>query len=195
MPFPVNLNDGIGMSVSDVHRTKSSLNFSYQITNENANRIYVINELFHRRGAAGFQVDSNVVYASLDVDMTLNLSKQLIDIPDMMKVEAPETPYVTPFESGQSLDESLQLPLPILPKDPYEPQEESETPKSVSSFFFSVGYVIEDEPLEVKPTTLPDGSRHLRPWYSDVVRRQRLRRSGPHNAQISVLIQISAQGS
>ena len=179
------------MSLFDVSVTEKSLDFGYTIVNGTRHNVYIINELFHRRGPAGFLVDVNVVYASLEPGPILRLKKQLMEVPEFMGVEAPETPYVTPIEAGHEFSESLQLTFPIEPKDPYLPQDESEIPHLISQFSFTLGYVIEDKPLEVKPATLPTGTQHLRPWYSDVVQRQRLKTIGPLAAEVLVAIDLT----
>jgi hypothetical protein len=178
-----NVDDGVSLIVTDVQITPSELAFTYRVTNGSGHRIYLVNRLFHRRGAAGFQVDPDVVYSSVEPGRLLTLRKQLAEVPEEIDVEAPEVPYVTPVDPGETFAETVHLAFPVRPHDPYQPQPEGE-PHLVSHFRFILGYLVASEPVAVAEVKSQAGEMLSRIDFADLRRGQRLKEVAPIEGQI-----------
>ena len=188
MTPPLNLQDEISMTLASIELSETSLIFDYTVFNNSPHPVYLINNLFDHHGPAGFQVDSNVVYTTLVPGPILSLSKQLWAAPPGLDVEAAEVPFVSILESRWTMTETLRLALPIEERFPSLSQAPAGDPVVIPQFTFSLGYTIEDQPLVLEEVSLPDGSRHLRPEYSVLIQRQRLKISAPVTAAIPARI-------
>jgi hypothetical protein len=175
--FPTNIDDGVQLALTRVERASERLDLAYTVTNGAGVTIYLANVLFHR-DPAGFRVDSNVVYATVTGDGVLEIRKHLLRVPDDVIVETPEVPYLTLVGAGDSFSEDVRLALPITARDPYRAREQTE-PYDVQRLTLSLGYVLDDEPLEVKEVPMSDGTVRLRASYTSLVHRQRLKVVGP----------------
>ena len=187
MRFQKNIDDGVSLALPAVAVASDALIFTYVAVNAGPDRVYLVNQLFHRRGAAGFQVDPNLAYAEVGQGPTLHLCKQLVRVPEDLDVEAPEVPYVTPVAPGSSFSETVRLAFPIGPHAPYHPQRRAKEPYSASQFTFSLGYLLEDEPVKAVEVTLRSGTRHWRIDYTELLLRQRLKVTGPIDASLQVI--------
>ena len=192
MRFAENVEDGVSLAVAGARVTRSALAFTYRATNGSGVQLHLVNRLFHRRGAAGFLVDPNLVYASLDEGGMLVLRKQLMEIPEEIDVEAPEVPYVTPVAPGVTFSETVRLTLPIRPRDPYLPQPEGE-PHTVSQFTFALGYLISSTPVGVVEVRMPSGEVVPRIDFGDLMRGQRLKVAGPLEARVATTAMCPAK--
>jgi hypothetical protein len=83
--FPVNIQDDVSMTLAAIELSETNLIFDYTVINNSPHAVYLINNLFVRQGPAGFQVDSNAVYAELEPGPILSLSKRM-----MSRVYLPE---------------------------------------------------------------------------------------------------------
>ena len=187
MTFPVNIQDEVSMTLASIKLSETILIFDYTIVNNSPYLIYLINSLFDRQGPAGFQVDSNIVYAKLAPGPILSLSKQLMVVPPESDIDTAEVPFVSLLESRWMMTESLRLPLPIAERVPSPLKEPVVEVTVIPQFTFTLGYVIEDQPLPLDEHTFPDGSRQLTVEYGALIRRQRLKRSAPVTAAIPAL--------
>jgi hypothetical protein len=185
--FQLNPQDGVTLTVPNIEQYPDKLEFTYVVTNHNPCRIYLVNQLFHRRGAAGFQVDANLVYTEIVQESTLLLRKQLIEVPEELDVEAPEVPYVTRVEAGYSFDETVLIKFPVHLHDPYRRKPDIRESFVISQFYFLLGYILEDEPIRISEVTLPTATKHLRIDYTDLLMRQRLKENGPFQASAQVV--------
>ena len=191
MRFQQNMDDSVTLTVPTVEVASDALTFTYVVVNDSPDRAYLVNQLFHRRGAAGFQVDSNLTYARVGPGPTLHLCKQLIKVPEDLDVEAPEVPYVTPVAAGSSFSETIHLEFPIGPHAPYRAQRRADEPYCAPRFTFSLGYLLEDEPARASEVTLRSGTKHWRVDYTELLLRQRLKVIGPMNASVQVIASLS----
>jgi hypothetical protein len=187
MTFPENLNDGLELELPEIASADQGLRLTYEVRNGSGQVAYLVNELFDR-GSDGFRVDPDLVYCELGEDGTLYLRKQLVDVPDDLDVEAPEVPYLTRVEPDAIFAETVQLGFPIPPRDPYRPQSAAAEPVRAGRFVFTLGYLLEEEPIQVETVPLQSGS-HLRANYGDVRPLQRLKVKGPFEAELLVAIQ------
>ena len=190
MRFQQNIDDRVSLTIPTVEVASDALTFTYVVVNGSPDRAFLVNQLFHRRGAAGFQVDSNLTYARVGPGPTLHLCKQLIEVPEDLDVEAPEVPYVTPVAPGSSFSETIRLEFPIGPHAPYRAQRRADEPYCASQFTFSLGYLLEDEPARATEVTLRSGTTHWRIDYTELLLRQRLKATGPIDAGVQVIASL-----
>jgi hypothetical protein len=192
MRFQANIDDGVLLTATDVETRADNMSFTYRMDNGSPYRAYLVNQLFHRRGAEGFQVDPNLTYTELIQGPILHLRKQLIEVPEWLDVEAPEVPYVTPVAAGESFSETINLRCPISPHDPYNLQKRTAEPYNVHRLIFTLGYLLEEQPVSLSEVRLPSGLSHWRIDYTDLLLGQRLATVGPIDA--TVLVVISPEG-
>jgi len=176
------------MTLASIELSETNLIFDYTVNNNSPHAVYLINNLFIRQGPAGFQVDSNAIYAELEPGPILSLSKRMMSVPPGIDVEAAEVPFVSILESRWTMTESLRLPLPIAERFPSLSEAPVGKVTLIPQFTFTLGYVIEDQPLPLDEHTFPDGSRQLTAEYGALIQRQRLKRSAPVTAAIPALI-------
>ncbi len=194
MRFQENIEDKVTLAVPAIEARSDGLTFTYTVTNGSHYRIYLVNQLFHRRGGSGFLVDPNLVYAEVDKNLTLYLRKQLIEVPEDLDVEAPEVPYVTPVAAVTSFAETVNMSFPIEPHDPYHPQPQAQAPYSIHQFSFSLGYLVEDMPVRVTEVSLPSGTKHWWIGYTNLLQRQRLKVIGPLQATMQTIASFREKG-
>ena len=185
---PLNIQDEISMTLASIELTEMTLIFDYTVINNSPHAVYLINNLFDRRGPAAFQVDPNVVYATVEPGPVLSLSKQLMAVPPGLDEETAEVPFVSLLESRWTMTETLRLALPIEERFPAMPQAPTGEVRFFPQFTFTLGYAIEDQPLVLEEVSLTDGSRHKQPQYSALIQRQRLKTSAPVTASIPAII-------
>lgn len=175
------------MTVESIVISDSALHFDYTVSNYSSLRVYLLNNLFHQAGPSGDQVDRNLTYAYLEPGPILSLCKQMVAIPEGLDCETPEIPYLSLLEPHWTMTESLRLPLPIEGRHPYLTHPALVEVPLIPQFTFTLGYVFEDEPLELRETTLSDDSCQLQPLYGEIIGRQRLKRSATIFGDVPVL--------
>ena len=183
----------ITLELEEVSASGDALEIAYRVENATPHRAWLVNRLFHRR-PAGFEVDPDVAYVGVDPGPVLHVRKQLIEVPEHIDVEAPEVPYVTPLAAGGSFTETVRLAQPVEPHDPYEPQDRADRPYVVERLAFSLGYLLEDEPVDASATELATGGMQWRIRYHVLVARQRLKVAGPTEASVRTVIAPPAEG-
>jgi len=119
----------------------------------------------------------------------------MIEVPEDIDVEAPEVPYATPIAPGESFAETVIVPLPIDSRDPYRQQPAAESPSLVDRFTFALGYIVDDQPLNVAQTKLSSGDEAWRVDYADLAQRQRLRVSDPVAISLPVSARVRIQAN
>lgn len=178
MNFPKNLEDGVVMSVNGVEASSTAFIFTYNVDNQSSHDVYLINALYYFNDS-DLEVDPDLIYVSLGADDTLHLRKQLMPIPEHIKVESPEVPLATRIATGRTFSETVHLPIPVLPYDPYQPQPVSPTPLTATQVVFSLGYVIEDQTIAVQQVTIPSGGQFSYVEFESLYYHQRLKVSEP----------------
>ena len=105
------------------------------------------------------------VYAYVDPDGILQLTKRLWPLPDAMDVIFPEVPFATEVGPEQHFEERILLSLPISIDYPYglELEEHERKPEEVlavaGGVVFSIGYLVEEAgPLRSGPAKLESGA-------------------------------------
>lgn len=186
MRFKQNVDDGVVLRIDQTTASATSLELAYTVTNGTGGAIYLVNQLFHRRGAAGFQVDRNLVYAAVGEDRTLSLRKQLIEVPEELDVEAPEVPYLTHLAAGTSYSEAIRVAIPVRLHDPYRPQTTDAPTDTASRVVFSLGYMEADPDVRVSEVDAPSGTHRWLVGYTDLLLRQRIKVAEPFSATVPI---------
>lgn len=86
------------------------------------------------------------VYAYVDPDGVLHVTKRSWPMPDAIDVYFPEVPYATRVESGASFEERLRLKLPVALEYPYRGtgQGGAAVVAEAQGFAYSIGYMVEE---------------------------------------------------
>jgi hypothetical protein len=172
------MDDGLDAKLHGVEVRDGTLYVDYAVENRSPHRALLANRLYHR-GAAGLRVDRNVAYTELDGAVLL-VRKQFVD------AEAPELPFLTAVAPGGRFEETIELPLPVAPRHPYAPQPEG-PPHEAAQVALALGYLLEDEPLDVAPSALAAGVE-LRAELPVLRARQRVLTLGPADARVLTTI-------
>ena len=176
------------MALSSIEISETNLIFDYTVINNCPFPLYLLNSLFDPEAPAGLQLDSNIVYAQLAPGPILSLSKQLMPAPLGVDTAEAEIPFVSILESRWQMTETLRLPLPIVQRYPSKPAEDIGTPATIPHFTFTLGYIVEDQPLALEEYLLPGGIRQLKAEYTVLSSRQRLKRSAAVTGAVQVFI-------
>lgn len=141
----------------------------YEIQNGRSDAIYLVNRLFQWT-RTGLSVDANLVYTEV-TQGRLRLSKACLSVPEHIKVESPDVPYLTRLEAGEMFAEKLIFSLPLRPFHPYDQAKESEQVNVFDPIRFAVGWFAEGN-LSVRQGSHPDGRPFLSADYGPVLREQ-----------------------
>lgn len=159
----------------------NTLVVTYQVTNGLAETIYLVNRLYQWT-ANGLSLDPNLIYADREGE-TVQLVKALLPVPDNLDVESPIVPFLTAVPAGETFSETITLPLPLIPHDPYGQLRPGDQVTSESSVQFVVGWFKEGD-TAVNSQTRPDGSTLLSADYGAV-------RQSQNVLQTTISVQIT----
>jgi hypothetical protein len=173
MSFGENRDDQIDLSALVQEQTDTALSLRYRVRNRSESDAYLVNRLF-RLGAQGPEVDPGLVYITREDDGGVTLRKQMLPVPDHVKVETPELPYVTRLAAGGIFEETLRVGLPLVPYSPYESAQGPVGLGDIAMLRLTLGYVIADTALDVREVKRPDGT-YLRIAYEELSERQCLK--------------------
>jgi len=165
--------NALSLRLPTLELSSDALKLGYQVRNESPHRVFLVNRL-PRRSPQGLVIDPNLVYVHLQPGPVLALSKRLLTAPENLDVEVPEVPYLTPVAAGERFAETLRIPLPVRPHDPYRPQPTVDTVVTVDRLAWLLGYVVEDSPLAASEDELASGGRAWRMDFGELNMRQRL---------------------
>jgi hypothetical protein len=143
----------------------------YQVFNGQDEAIFLTNQIFQWT-PEGMSLDPNLVYSNV-VNDTLQLVKACLPVPDELDVESPTVPYLTQLPSGETLTETISIPLPIKPYHPYDQVKLSEELTVFSSLQFVIGWFPAGT-VPVRSQERPDGSTLLSADYGDVIQTQEI---------------------
>jgi len=140
----VKLETGIG-------RIKSgSTDFFYRVTNGTEHTILLMTPML-QFDKGRLRAAPSRMYAYVDPDGILQLTKRLWPLPEQMDVVFPEVPLATEVLPGKTFEERLSLALPVQVEIPYlfEWEESEKSRESViavaGGLAFSIGYMVESE--------------------------------------------------
>jgi len=141
----------------EVGRAEGSadLRLRYRATNLTKRPLFLFNTLHGEMTEAGvFPLDTGA-YAEIR-EGSVVLSCKLFPVPDMMLVETRNLPFVTRLQPAESIVETISVPLPVKPRDPYRDQrsESSSAPKRYP-LFFELGYFVGAPGTEKLARTFP----------------------------------------
>lgn len=97
----------------------SRLSISYVVENRSAVFLYPFNRLYRRYEAPNYPVDPDRVEVEIREGRAI-VSKKLVPVPDDMEVEFVHIPCMTELPQGASFEERVSVPLPLVPRTPYE---------------------------------------------------------------------------
>lgn len=112
---------GVTLDVPLAAAEAGQLILSYQVINELKDPIYLVNRLFLWT-RQGLTLDPNYINTEV-LDGRLRLSKSFVDIPDDVRAEAAEVPYLSEVAPGSIFVEVVEVPLPLEPFHPYNALE------------------------------------------------------------------------
>lgn len=131
-----------------------TLKIAYAITNGSPGEICIFNRLFDEQDSS-VDLDPNRAYLSLEGHDAVVITKRLLKVPDGMRVEMPECPYLTCIEPGATFEEALELAVPLRLDDPYAaPYAKGQEVRNVkkSRILLSVGYIVPSDKIWARKT-------------------------------------------
>ncbi len=174
------------MTLESISVTERSLIFDYTVNNYSPFPVYLFNNLGQPSNSGDKEVASKQVYSWLANEGTLSLARQMLIAPGEITPDGRVVPSVSTLESRWTMSETIRLPLPIELNHPYAATMPGSQMASATQFTFTLGYILGDTTVRTEEVLLPDGSRLKRPFYREVVDRQRLKQSRPVQASIPV---------
>ena len=183
--------NALSLRLSTLEVSSDALELGYEVRNESPHRVFLVNRL-PRRSPQGLRIDPDLVYAHLQPGPVLVLGKRLIAAPEDLDVEVPEVPYLTPVAAGERFAETVRIPLPVGPHDPYRPQPIVDTVVTVNRLAWLLGYVVEDAPLPASEDELASGGRAWRMDFGELNMRQRLARLQVDDIGVPTVIDMAA---
>ena len=123
--------------VTRLEREGQVLVLRYRVDNPGPRDAYLLNRVHDQ----SLQTNPNLVYIDFDRQRRIvNASKKIPAIPPGMNPTMPATPYVTPVRAGQSVEETVRIPLPVREFNAYTPVPEDGRTVSYAGLTFTVGY-------------------------------------------------------
>jgi hypothetical protein len=147
------------------------LSISYRVHNGLTQPIYLVNRVF-KWSKTGFSVDPSIVYTQLS-DGELWLTKANLEVPEDFDVEAPDVPFLTKVEAGESFVESFSLPLPLEPYHAYGEVPRVDEASTFNQLKLVIGWLPGEE-VTTRTSTRPDGLTLTSAGYLEVEVVQRL---------------------
>jgi hypothetical protein len=191
MSGSVSSGSAVSLRLPTLEVAGDTLKLVYEVRNESPHRVFLVNRL-PRRSPQGLRIDTNLVYAHLEPGPVLALSKRLITAPEDLDVEVPEVPYLTPLAGGERFAETLRIPLPVRPHDPYRPQPAVDTVVTVDRLAWLLGYVVEDTRLPASEDELASGGRAWRMDFGELNMRQRLETVQVDDVPVPTVISLAS---
>jgi hypothetical protein len=160
-----------------------TLELFYRVTNGLECSILLMTPL-PRVDVTTTRADPKRVYAYVDPDGILHLTKRLWPLPDALDVVFPEIPFATDVGPERHFEERIVLSLPIPINIPYaldlEEQEKrpEETIAVAGGIAFSIGYLVEEPLLLRKGPASPESGASLVVGYGTASENQRILQGG-----------------
>jgi hypothetical protein len=167
-----------------------TLVFEYQLTNKSEGPVYVFSPLYAADKTGAQAVDPNLVYSFVRAGEVVEFQKALLRLPPWAVVEAPEVPFLTRLEKGQTLREEVKVPLPLRVHDPYdENYPDGYRPGTIAAkgWKLTVGVLADDPQQPVVRAATVGGKKLLAVGYEDGFKRQVLVTSDVQPDKLQVL--------
>jgi hypothetical protein len=170
----------IVMKVESVEVAARQMRISYEVRNHGHQPIWLLDQIFKVTPSGFPQAEPSRAYVSIQKGRVV-LSKQLHPIPELLAVESPEVPGVTPLPPGGRLTGQAVIPLPLRESMPYHyGPSASELPLSeAQEVRLRVGYLPDQPNLELHDGRDTQGQAFRYPSYAQAVKDQVLLDSGP----------------
>jgi hypothetical protein len=145
-----NANGTLTVTVS--HPAAEFLRLHYQFVNQSALPIYLLNQLWDTvgtnptTGQSIFRVSPNLANVAVSAD-TVTVSKAVVDVPYGLLVEVWHLPCLARVAPGGHYEETVELPYPLRPYTPYEPEVELGAVVS-RALHFELGYLVGEAATE-----------------------------------------------
>jgi len=97
----------------------SRVSIAYVVENRSPVVLHLFNRLYRRCEADGYPVDPDRVEIEIRDGLAL-VSKKLVPVPDDMEFEFVHLPCMTQLLQGASFEERVSVPLPLVPRTPYQ---------------------------------------------------------------------------
>ncbi len=154
------------------------IRLSYELRNTGERPIYLFNRLARFGPTGSPTLDDNAVYSAIEGD-TLVLSRQLVPIPDGIRVEMPEVPGLSEVAPGASLKQSLTVVLPLQERNPYAAGRQIRTfeRRQVRKLRLVMGYIKSDAIPTLMETQDSKGTVYKTVRYQDAVGQQKFIKS------------------
>lgn len=186
------MDDRVVLTYTATPRKDEELELVYRVTNGSDRPIYVLSPLTEMTNE-GLAPAPGKVYAFLDPEGVLQLTKRLWPLPEGASVYMPEVPCATEVPPGKHFEERLTLKLPVWVQYPYRflgQEEPEEPPEEIvaepTGLAFSISYVAElDSPTPMGTASGAPG-RVFEVSYGDVAESQVLLRGEPLGLQVLV---------
>jgi hypothetical protein len=159
---------GVALSAS-AGVQEQSLTVEYRVQNGRRETIYLVNRVFQWT-RSGLSLDAGLVYTEVKQGQ-LWLNKACLAVPEHIKVESPDVPYLSKVIAGETFVEKVSIPLPLRPYHPYDQVKESGEVNTFDGLHFAVGWFPEGK-VTVRSVTHPDGLSLLSADYGPLMREQ-----------------------
>ena len=122
-------------------KTNHKLILTYEVTNGSKGEIYLQNVLVKQGTNMPAKIDADAVLISLD-GATAHIMKKKVPLPTATPLTLPVNTFLTPVAVGKTFTETLEIPLPLVPWNPYldacpKPPFRQ---KAATGFIFSLNY-------------------------------------------------------
>jgi hypothetical protein len=183
-------NDNGLLTVTVTHSTAEVLNLHYQFYNRSALPIYLLNQLWDTIGTHSttgqsiFRVSPKLANIEVGTD-NVKVSKAVVDVPYGTLVELWHLPCLARVAPSGRYEEMVELPYPLRPYTPYEP--EVELGEVVSrKLHFGLGYIVGEADIEstLCPVATAAGSSFY--LHGLLAKDQLLLTTGPFEAPVLV---------
>ncbi|MFH1612574.1 MAG: hypothetical protein ABIB46_02395 [bacterium] len=174
---------------ANIEKKGNELKIEYTLSNRLDCEIFIFNQLFQTDMKGNQTLDPNICYTILD-DETICISKQLMKIPEELKAEAPEIPYLTRISPMEIFKESINLTLPLHINTPYIESYFKHKKITKEKIKFIIGYIIpsESEIIRIKEAKIKNETVFLMKSYGIGVMHQKFVESKPFMMSIPILL-------
>ncbi|WP_156176168.1 hypothetical protein [Hymenobacter terrenus] len=185
------------LEVTITYPTATALHIRYRVHNASQLPLYLFNQLYKRlyrrpeTNTLVYDIDSNLVNVHLSAER-VTVGKAVVDVPDWILVEALQTPCLSRVLPGESIEEVMELSLPLMPYTVYD-YSPSQGPLVARTLFIELGYILASPYTEsfITPVTTNstvETAYHIGALPAD---EQSLITAGPFEGFVSVVSSLS----
>ena len=176
---------------ADVSATGTELRIAYRLENAGTDGVWVFDVFFKTTPSGQRFFDRDGAYVVFEGGRRVRVTRSALAVPDHLKVEYPEFPYLSLLPPGGHSGAELRLRLPLQEETPYTRRSleghVSVTPKTLEELVVSIGVVPAAPDLAPRRIAhFPDGVFSIP--YEDAMSRQRIVEAAPVRRPIPVLV-------